>query len=765
MSNQDRPTDSTGTGSDRTEVFGSGPSDDSGDVLDVSSIDATDDRSADDGSMDDRSADDGSMDDRSADDGSTDDRSADDGSMDNRSTDDGSTDRQSTDDSATESRRSEFVGKELVRRDPDADEAPGDGAPDENELVPWVARPEPDDAADVDPADVDDLDEAELVLWVDQQDTHEAEDVRATVISEVKAYYEDADLDVEFAEHPSDEFIETRWFDFSYLDDVVQIERYWVNRPYAYVSIVFDVQAKEFRYHVSEVTLDEFEEYVREDLTRILRNSLMYQDIDAAAGREFVFEERAKAEIAEHAATVADGSIHKLLYYLLRDFLAYGKIDPLMRDENPEDISCDGIDVPVFVYHRAYRDLRTNVTFPGDQLASFVVQLAQRAGKHISVSDPLVDASLPDGSRIQLTLGGEIATRGSNFTVRKFADVPYTPVDLIKWNTFDADQMAYFWLAIENNKSLVFAGGTGSGKTTSMNAIGFFIPTNSKVVSIEDTREITLPHDNWIQSVTRESVMEGGRGEVSMYELLQAALRQRPEYLLVGEIRTEQRVGLTFFNAIATGHTSYTTIHADSVDGALGRLANPPLSIPAQLVQDLDVVAIQKQIFMDDERVRRNQAVAELLPTEDYSDVSYQTVFDWDPREDEYVQVTDSHLLAEIAEERGWSHDELQRELGARRAVLAALVDADITDYDHVTTIIHDFAKDRDAVLDAVDANALDAYLDPVSDGTDPFDDVADGGGTDPFDDVAMDDGTDSGDDPDASDGTDATDSARTEAR
>ena len=700
MSNQDRPIDRTGAGSDRTELFGNGPSDDSGDAPDDSSVDETDDRRATDGPADDRCA--------------------------------------------------RAVDGELVRRDSD-DDTPEGSAVDEDELVPWVDQVDSSADGPDDEPDVDELDEDELVLWVDQRDTQETEDVRAAVVRDVKAYYDDADLDVEFAERPSDEFIETRWFDFSYLDDVVQIERYWVNRPYAYVSIVFDVQDKEFRYHVSEVTLDDFEEYVREDLTRILRNSLMYQDIDADAGREFVFEERARAEIAEHAATVEDGSIHKLLYYLLRDFLAYGKIDPLMRDENPEDISCDGIDVPVFVYHRAYRDLRTNVAFPGDQLASFVVQLAQRAGKHISVSDPLVDASLPDGSRIQLTLGGDIATRGSNFTVRKFADVPYTPVDLIKWNTFDADQMAYFWLAIENNKSLVFAGGTGSGKTTSMNAIGFFIPQNSKVVSIEDTREITLPHDNWIQSVTRDSVMEGGRGEVSTYELLQAALRQRPEYLLVGEIRTEQRVGLTFFNAIATGHTSYTTIHADSVDGALGRLANPPLSIPAQLVQDLDVVAIQKQIFMEDERVRRNQTVAELLPTEDFSDVAYQTVFDWDPREDEYVQVTDSHLLAEIAEERGWSQDGVRGELEARRDVLAALVDADVTDYDDVTTIVHDFAKDRDAVLDAVDANALDAYLDPTSDGTDPFDDIG------------ADDACDPGDGPDALGATDA--SARTEAR
>jgi len=583
------------------------------------------------------------------------------------------------------------IGEALVRRDPALDHVQDD-------------QPSADDD-EFDDEDVDDL-----VLWVENRDQETVEDVRETVLEEVKAYYESADVDTDFADRPTDEFIDTQWFDFSYLEDVVQVERQWVNCPYAYVSILFDTRTKEFRYHVTEVTLDGFEEFVREDLTRILRNSLMYQDIDVGVGRERVFEERTKAEIAEHAATVGDGSIYKLRYYLLRDFLDYGKIDPMMRDPLLEDISCDGTDVTVFVYHGGYRDLRSNVSFDGDSLNSFVVQLAQRAGKHISVSDPLVDASLPDGSRIQLTLGGEIATRGSNFTVRKFADVPYTPVDLIKWNTFDVDQMAYFWLAIENNKSLVFAGGTGSGKTTSMNAIGFFIPQNSKVVSIEDTRELTLPHDNWIQSVTRESVMEGGRGEVSTYSLLQASLRQRPEYLLVGEIRTEQRVGLTFFNAIATGHTSYTTIHADSVDGALGRLANPPLSIPSQLVQNLDVIAIQRQIFKDDQRVRRNQEIAEVAPSDDYSDVEYESVFEWDARADVYDQVNDSRLVAEIAQERGWSTADVQAELAARRDVLTALVENDVTDYDAVTAVIHDFGKDRDAVIDAVRSDELEAY-------------------------------------------------------
>jgi flagellar protein FlaI len=323
------------------------------------------------------------------------------------------------------------------------------------------------------------------------------------------------------------------------------------------------------------------------------------------------------------------------------------------------------------------------------------------------VSDPLVDASLPDGSRIQLTLGSDISPRGSNFTIRKFADVPYTPVDLVNWNTFSVEQLAYFWLAIENNRSLVFAGGTGSGKTTSMNAVSMFIPPSSKVVSIEDTRELTLPHRNWIQSVSRPPVTATGRGEVSMYHVLQASLRQRPEYLLVGEIRTEQNVAFTFFQAMATGHTSYTTVHADSVESALSRLQNEPLSVPAQMVQELDVLAIQRQIYTGDRRVRRAEEIAEIVPA-DHGSVAGRSVFERDARDDVHERVGTSLVLAEIAEERGWTEDDLRGELGLREEVLTYLVETDVDDYTAVTTTIHTFSKDPGFVVGAMRDGTFD---------------------------------------------------------
>jgi flagellar protein FlaI len=523
------------------------------------------------------------------------------------------------------------------------------------------------------------------------------EAVREEVLSDVReSLLKDPEID-------ADSLDISEFFDFSYLERYEEVERRWVNRPYAYVSVVYDPAEREYRYRVTEPDLDEFESYVRTDLVEYLRNTLLYKDVDSVANRREVFESEVTDIVADRARSASRLARRKLLYYLRRDFLEFGPIDPIMRDPAIEDVSCDGAGVPVFVYHRAYRDLDTNVVFEARRLSSYTVRLAQRAGKTISVSDPLLDATLPDGSRLQLTMGGEVATRGANFTIRKFSDVPFSPVDMINWNTFSLPEMVYFWLAIENNKSLIFAGGTGSGKTSSMNAISFFIPPNSKVISIEDTREVDLPHSNWIQSVTRSSTTREGRGEVTMYDLLQAALRQRPEYLLVGEIRTQERVALTFFQAMGTGHTAYTTMHADGIDTVLNRLQNPPLSVPTAMIQDLDIVSIQKQSFLGDERVRRNQTIVEVVDDQpDPTSVRTRDIFDWDAQTDTHERVGESDVMAQVADERGWTDAELRREIDRREAVLEFLVEEDITDYRDVASVIHLYQKDPDYVLEQV---------------------------------------------------------------
>ena len=534
------------------------------------------------------------------------------------------------------------------------------------------------------------------------------------VVATVQGYFDSGDHDSEFAPAPDEEFIKNHFFDFSYLERYEEVEYHWVNAPFAYVSVLYDEEANEHIYHVNEPHLNWFERYVHRDLVTKLRNSLMYRDIDVGDKQEMsdVFESEAKKVIKDHAAAVDDGSVHKLLYYLLRDFIHFGPIDPLMRDGPIEDISCDGHGIPVFIYHREYRDLPTNIVFDKERLDSYAFRLAQQAGKQLTISNPMVDATLPGGSRMQLTLGGEVSTRGSNFTIRKFSDIPFTPVDLIKANTFSVEQMAYFWLAIQNNRSLIFAGGTGSGKTSSMNAVSFFIPPNSKIVSIEDTREVDLPHRNWIQSVTRGRVSAEGQGEIGMYHLLQAALRQRPEYIIVGEIRTDERVALTFFQALSTGHTAYTTFHADSPETVLTRLNNKPLNVPMQMLADLDIISVQRQVHLDDERVRRNHSVAEISDIDDNENVETFEIFDRDGATDTHEKVGDSQVLAEIAEEYGWSDDQLQSELDARQDLLRYLVENDITSYTAVANAIQEFYRKRSELLDAVrDGSLTEAAL------------------------------------------------------
>ena len=531
------------------------------------------------------------------------------------------------------------------------------------------------------------------------------------VVADIHDYYESSD-DLPFEEKPNPDKLETRFFDFGYLDEFDEIERKWVNEPYAYVSVVHDTEDNEYRYRITEPYLDEFERYIFKELTKVLRNSLMYQDFQGIENKTEVFVSRASELIKQHTAAIPTISMYKLMYYLERNFLEYDRITPLLEDDAIEDISCDGYNIPVFVYHKEYRDLDTNVQFSEQELSSFVTRMAQSANKHISVSNPLIDASLPNGSRIQLSLGGDIATRGPNFTIRQFTPVPDTPIDLIKWGTFTLEQMAYFWLALENNRSLIFAGGTGAGKTTSLNAISFFIPKKSKIVTIEDTPEISLPHENWVQGLTREPITSSGEGAITMYEQLQTALRQRPEYILVGEIRTEPTVAHTFFQAMATGHSAYTTIHSESVIGVINRLENEPISVPTQLIKELDIISIQKQVLIGDSRVRRNDRITELIETgNDSGEIHISEVFEWNPDDDSFNTKFNSHVFDEIAADRGWTREELQKAYDDRRDVLSYLVENNITWYEDVARVIHQYMINPDEIMDQIQADTLDPTI------------------------------------------------------
>jgi flagellar protein FlaI len=484
-------------------------------------------------------------------------------------------------------------------------------------------------------------------------------------------------------------------------DGLEEIERYWVNAPFAFVSINYDPGANEHRYVAVEPDLDDFERELLSNLRTDIRDSLVYRRQLRGDDAEAVLVDELRQLVEEYGVDVDMNTFWRVFYYLYRRFLGYEKLDPLMCDPHIEDVSCDGYDLPLFVYHDEFADVETNVSYGSEELDGFVVRLAQQSGRHISIGNPVVETTLPDGSRAELALGEEVTPRGSAFTIRKYADEPFTPIDLVEYGTFSVDQMAYLWLAIESNKSLIFAGGTASGKTTSMNAVSMFIPPRSKVLTIEDTRELALYHDNWLSSVTRERLEEGV--DISMYDLLRSALRHRPEYIVVGEVRGEE--AMTLFQAMNTGHTTYSTMHADSVQTVINRLENEPINVPRAMVQSLDILCVQVLTYVGEERVRRNKVVAEIEGIDQRTgDLDYSTAFSWDPDTDSFHD-SDSDVLDDIQDDRGWSRSELLEELRNRRTVLEYLRRKEVTDYRRFTAMVNEYYADPDRVIERIESD------------------------------------------------------------
>jgi len=484
---------------------------------------------------------------------------------------------------------------------------------------------------------------------------------------------------------------------------IEEMEIYPVNEPYAYVRIIYDHATHEYTYQVIEPVLTEPEK----DLLKELKERL-FETLDV--NTKDISKEEARRQlrnsvddlIADYGIKLSPVQREKMLYNMHKDFLGDGLIDAIMHDKYIEDISCDGIDTPLFAFHASYESMKTTLMYHNaEDLDSFVTKLAQRAGKYISIAEPILDATMGDGSRIQMTLGQEVTAHGSTFTIRKFKDEPITPTDLIEWHTFAPLSLAYIWLAVENGKSAIFAGGTASGKTTSLNAISLFIPPMAKIVSLEDTREVKLPHPNWIPSVTRDSFDTAGRGEINMYELLRAAMRQRPEYIIVGEVRGKECQ--TLFQAMSTGHVTYSTIHADSVSSVVHRIENPPMDVPRNMLSALDFVCIQVQARMGGKRIRRNKQIVEILDIDPRTnELITNEVFKWRSATDEISYSGKSYLLEEIMEARGWNENRMREELKRRQEVLEWMRIKKIRHYKDVAKILISYYREPEVVIERV---------------------------------------------------------------
>lgn len=350
-----------------------------------------------------------------------------------------------------------------------------------------------------------------------------------------------------------------------------------------------------------------------------------------------------KPKKVENKIELSPHEFKALRYALIRDKVGLGVLQPYIKDPNIEDISCSGLG-PIFIEHKILKSLKSVVEFRDNEtLNKFVIKLAERISKPVTHKSPIVDSILPDGSRINIVYGGDISKNGSNFTIRKFNETPFSILEIIDFGTLDYRIAGYLWLLIGEGMSGFICGETASGKTTFMNAITSLIPSESKVVSLEDIPELQIPHKNWIRETTRttsrggKSVEEGEGSNVTMYDLLKASLRQRPDCILVGEIRGAE--GNIAFQGMQTGHPVMSTFHAAGVEKLIQRLTAPPISVPQTFIDNLNFVVITSTVRKPDrELVRRVVSVNEIVGYDPESNgISFIEVFRWDPKTDTHT--------------------------------------------------------------------------------------------------------------------------------
>ena len=458
-------------------------------------------------------------------------------------------------------------------------------------------------------------------------------------------------------------------------------------------------------YTVHEPQITRYDTEVVEKIKRDLEERLDvdFTKLGDVRAKELLIEEISKSMASLVELRIDETKKSVISYYIQKEILGFGKIEPLMRDENIEDISCDGIGIPIYIYYRDPKmgSLKTNLAFETeDELTSFMLKLAQKCNKSISIAEPLLDGALPDGSRLQATLGTDIARRGSNFTVRKFMDKPLTPTHMIKYGTLDASQLAYMWLAIENGQSILISGGTATGKTSMLNALSLFIKPSMKIVSIEDTAELRLPHPHWIPEVARTPLsIEGRIGEVSLFDLLKSSLRQRPDYIVLGEVRGKE--AFVLFQQMATGHPSLATIHAASISQLIDRLITPPISLPPSLLENINIIIFLVLSRLHGSYVRRAESILEVVGLKGDRPMT-RTIFEWKPVDDSYNTKEKSLLLTSVAVRQGVTEDTLKNELMRRKKVLEWLYEQGIFDYRDVARVISTYYTNPDKVMDAI---------------------------------------------------------------
>ncbi len=482
--------------------------------------------------------------------------------------------------------------------------------------------------------------------------------------------------------------------------------RYPLLEPYTYAKIKWHEEEKMLVYHVIEPRLSEEDKKKLYEISEALFEILDVSRSKIKGSKETIkyIESLVKKIIKELRIHMDKKTYMKLLYYIFRDFIGFNEIEPLLHDPYIEDIGCDGVNIPVYIIHKKFGSMKTDIVFTDkEKLREFVIKLAERCGRYISYAEPLLDGTLPDGSRVQATLAEDVTTNGPTFSIRKFRKNPFSPIELMEFGTLSPDMLAYLWLAVEHKLSMLICGGVGSGKTTLLNALSLFIPPEAKIVSIEDTRELYLPHENWIPAVSRSGFGLPGKegtkyGEVTLFDLLKASFRQNPDYVIVGEIRGKE--AYVMFQGMASGHACYGTMHAGKVDDVIYRLETPPINLSPTLIETLDIMIFMIHTTRIGKTSRKVKEIDELESIDPKTGAArVNRAFTWLPGIDNFEKNSYLWVLHKISKISGKNVREIEAEMERRKKLLIWMSQNNIRRYDKVSRIITTYYKDPKEIL------------------------------------------------------------------
>ncbi len=464
-----------------------------------------------------------------------------------------------------------------------------------------------------------------------------------------------------------------------------------------FISVAIYYQGKELVYEIIEPKLTKKEAIIFDKLYEGLLQLIDLSPMDFKNKNELIkyFENKIKFLLKEYDYQVSEKSYNKLMYYIYRNFVGFNEIEGLMLDDYIEDINCNGLNTEVYIKHRLFGNLKTNIIYKNSKdIKNFIIKLAQRCNKHISYSNPFLEGSLADGSRIEGTISEEISPKGPNFSIRKFRRVPFSPTELIASNSISAEAFAYLWYLIEHKSNILIIGGAGVGKTTLLTSLLTFIPTNSKIVSIEDTREIRIHHGNWIATVSRESVGGLKIGEVDLNKLLRESFRENPEYVVVGEVRGKETY--VMFQGMASGHPTLSTFHSEDLPSVISRLKNPPINLSSSLIELLDVVITIVKYESKNSIMRRVKKIEEFIKMDEIRGVAEtKTIVSYNSKKDNFEYTPISRILEKISIDQGINLKNIKKIIKNREKFLLSLVRKKIFDMYEVQKEIENYVYDE----------------------------------------------------------------------